>query len=414
MKKILLINLMALVLPLITLAQQKQTKDKGYFKELDKGFYEKNILRGIEDFEEPKTELPKRTAYKIDLSNRIVPKSVDEFTGYWKNDPISQGATGTCWSFSTTSFFETEVYRITKRQVKISEMYTAYWEYVEKAMRFVDERGNSLFDEGSEANAVTRIFKKYGAVPLDAYTGMKNGQSYHNHKKMVDEMKAYLESIKQSNSWNTELNISTIKSIMDFYMGQPPKTVKVDGKEISPQQYLKDVLKLVPDDYVDVMSLVSESYWKKAEYKVEDNWWHSADYYNVPLEVYMDVLKKSIRNGYTVCIGGDTSESGFDSWSNVAVVPTYDIPSEYIDEYARQLRFSNKTTTDDHGMHLVGFKEIEGEDWYLIKDSGAGSRNCSKESKNFGYYFFHEDYIKLKIMDFMVHKDMFKDHLNKF
>jgi bleomycin hydrolase len=243
---------------------------------------------------------------------------------------------------------------------------------------------------------------------------MKNGQSHHNHKKMVDEMKAYLESIKQSNSWNSELTISTIKSIMDFYMGQPPKTVKVDGKEISPQQYLKDVLKLVPDDYIDVMSLVSESYWKKVEYKVEDNWWHSADYYNVPLEVYMDVLKKSIRNGYTVCIGGDTSESGFDSWSNVAVVPTYDIPSEYIDEYARQLRFSNKTTTDDHGMHLVGFKEIEGKDWYLIKDSGAGSRNCSKESKNFGYYFFHEDYIKLKIMDFMVHKDMFKDHLNKF
>jgi bleomycin hydrolase len=265
MKKILLLNLFALVVPIIVFAQQKQAKDKGYFKELDKGFYEKNILRGIEDFEEPKTELPKRTAYKIDLSNRNVPKSVDEFTGYWKNNPISQGATGTCWSFSTTSFFETEVYRITKKQVKISEMYTAYWEYVEKAIRFIEQRGNSLFDEGSEANAVTRIFKKYGAVPLDAYTGMKNGQSYHNHKKMVDEMKAYLESVKQSNSWNNDLIVSTIKSIMDFYMGQPPKTVKVDGKEISPQQYLKEVLKLVPDDYIDVMSLVSESYWKKAE-----------------------------------------------------------------------------------------------------------------------------------------------------
>ena len=203
MKKILLINLMALVLPFISLAQQKQAKDKGYFKELDKGFYEKNILRGIEDFEEPKTELPKRTAYKIDLSNRIVPKSVDEFTGYWKNNPISQGATGTCWSFSTTSFFETEVYRITKKQVKISEMYTAYWEYVEKTIRFIEQRGNSLFDEGSEANAVTRIFKQYGAVPLDAYTGMKNGQSYHNHKKMVDEMKWSLDEGVSNGFLNT-------------------------------------------------------------------------------------------------------------------------------------------------------------------------------------------------------------------
>ena len=414
MKRIQSLFFAAIVIPSLAIAQQKPVKDKGYFKELDKGFYEKNILRGIEDYEVPKAAEPKRTAYKVDLSGRNIPKSVDEFTGYWKNEPISQGATGTCWSFSTTSFFETEVYRITKKQVKISEMYTAYWEYVEKAIRFVDERGNSLFDEGSEANAVTRIFKKYGAVPLDLYTGMKNGQSYHNHKKMVDEMKAYLESSKQNNSWNKDLILSTIKSIMDFYMGQPPKSVKVDNKEISPQQYLKDILKINPDDYVDVMSLISEPYWKQVEYKVEDNWWHSADYYNVPLDIYMEVLKKSIRNGYTVCIGGDTSESGFDSWSNVAVVPTYDIPSEYIDEYARQLRFSNKTTTDDHGMHLVGFKELEGKDWYLIKDSGAGSRNCSKDSKNFGYYFFHEDYIKLKIMDFMVHKDMVKEYLTKF
>ena len=58
--------------------------------------------------------------------------------------------------------------------------------------------------------------------------------------------------------------------------------------------------------------------------------------------------------------------------------------------------------------------EKNGKDWYLIKDSGAGSRNCAQDSKNFGYYFFHEDYVKLKMMDFMVHKDMLKDYLPKF
>jgi bleomycin hydrolase len=65
-------------------------------------------------------------------------------------------------------------------------------------------------------------------------------------------------------------------------------------------------------------------------------------------------------------------------------------------------------------MHLVGYLEKDGKDWYLIKDSGAGSRNCGKESKNFGYYFMHEDYIKLKIMDIMVHKDVAKDIISKF
>ena len=59
----------------------------------------------------------------------------------------------------------------------------------------------------------------------------------------------------------------------------------------------------------------------------------------------MRAVKSSIKNGYTLFIGGDVSESGYDSHAEVAVVPSYDIPSEYIDENARQFRFSNKTTT---------------------------------------------------------------------
>ncbi len=78
---------------------------------------------------------------------------------------------------------------------------------------------------------------------------------------------------------------------------------------------------------------------------------------------------------------------------------------------ARQFRFSNKTTTDDHGIHLVGYLNKDGKDWYLIKDSGAGSRD---DVKNFGYYFYSDDYVKLKMMDFMVNKNAVKDLLSKF
>lgn len=389
-------------------------RDRGTFRDLKPGYYENSILRGIEDAEVQQAPEKKRRAFKIDLSTFNPPTSVEEFTTYWRNEPISQGATGTCWSFSTTSFFETEVYRLTKQTIKISEMFTAYWEYVEKAKRFVQERGNSVFDEGSEANAVKRIFKQYGAVPENLYTGLKPGQTYHTHKKMVAEMKAFMESVKQNNQWNEAWVVSTIQSILNSHMGAPPTQVAWQGKTYTPTAFLKDVMKLVPDDYVDVMSLLDKPYYTRAEYEVEDNWWHDASYCNVPLDVFMQVLRQAIRKGYTIAIGGDTSESGFDSWNNTAVVPSYDIPSEYIDEYARQLRFTNKTTTDDHGMHLIGYVEKNGQSWYLVKDSGAGSRNCAKDSKNFGYYFFHEDYIKLKIMDFMVHKDAFRDELTKF
>ena len=117
-----------------------------------------------------------------------------------------------------------------------------------------------------------------------------------------------------------------------------------------------------------------------------------------------------------MAIGGDVSEAGFLAReANAAVIPSFDIPSAAIDENARQFRFSNETTTDDHGMHVVGYLEKDGVTWYLVKDSGAGSRTGGKENnKNFGYYFFHEDYVKLKMMDFTVHKDMMKDFLPKF
>ncbi|MCE2847038.1 MAG: C1 family peptidase [Sphingobacteriales bacterium] len=379
------------------------------------GFFDKDVMTGIEKFQEVQVPKKVKPALKIDVSSfGWVPKSVGEFNTWWKSDPISQGNTGTCWSFSTTSFFETEVYRLTKQTIKISPMYTAYWEYVEKARGFVVSRGASNFDEGSEGNAVVRIYRKYGAVPLESYTGMLPGQTHHNHETMAAEMRAYLASVKANNAWDEQGVLSTIRSILDHYMSAPPAAVVVNGKSLSPQQYLDQVLKLRMDDYVDVTSIMAKPYWTRVEYEVPDNWWHDSSYYNVPLNEYMDLVKKSIRKGYTLMIGGDVSETGFDAWSQIAVVPSYDIPSAYIDENARMMRFANGSTTDDHGMHLVGYLEKDGKDWYLVKDSGAGSRNCGKESENFGFYFMHEDYVKLKMMGVLVHKDMAAELLKRF
>jgi bleomycin hydrolase len=299
-------------------------------------------------------------------------------------------------------------------KVKLSEMYTVYWEYVEKTRRFIQERGNSAFEEGSEANAVTRMWKKYGIVPESDYSGLPVSRKFHNSEDMVTEMKAYLQSLKAGSAWNEEAAITTIKSIMNHYMGEPPTEIMVEGKKISPLQYLHDIIRINPDDYVDILSYEQEPFYKHVEYKVPDNWWHSTDYSNVPLDVFMDALKKVVRNDYTVSIGGDVSEPGFDRMTQCAIVPDFDIPSAFINDDARQFRFSNGTTTDDHGMHLVGYLEKDGKDWYLIKDSGSGSRNNDPNAAEFGYYFFSSDYVKLKMMDFMVHKDAVKDLLEKF
>lgn len=406
MKNYFVLILMSFLLSPVLFAQN-ENKNKGEFIESKSDFYE-NMTGEIQKFNEPEKEIKK--AFKVDFSGMDLPKSLSEFKYYWHNPPVSQGMTGTCWSFSATSYFETEIYRIHKREVKLSPIYTAYWEYVEKTRRFIRERGNSAFAEGSEANAIPRIWGKYGIVPLEAYSGMLPGQVYHDHTKLIDEMKNYLNFVKMNSMWNEEEAVATIKDIMNHYLGEPPSKFNYEGKEYTPKEFFGKVVDLKMDDYIDVVSYMQEPFYKKVEYKVTDNWWHSKDYYNVPVDVFMIIIKTAIKNGYTIAIGGDVSEAGYDSRVKCAIVPTFDIPSDFIDDYSRQFRFTNGTTGDDHGLHLVGYMTKNGKDWFLIKDSGAGSKNVEPK----GYYFYHEDYIKLKIMDIMIHKDAFESIFDQY
>ena len=375
---------------------QEIRKDKAKFEKYHNEYWQK-----IKNSSEEYNKKEPREVFKMDFSGYGLPTAVDQFTQQWYNPPISQGWTGTCWCFSTTSYLESEIYRVTNQKLKLSEMFTVYWEYVEKAKRFVEKIGNSAFAEGSEANAVTRMWKMHGIVPEENYPGKPSDQEFHDHHLMYEEMNDYLKSVKENNAWNKDEVIGNIKSILNYYMGTPPEVVEVDGKKLTPIEYLKNVVKIDPDNYIDFMSLREKPYNQMAEYKVPDNWWRSREYYNLSLDDFMKLLKAAVREGYTTAIGGDVSEAGYDAANEVAMVPTFDIPSEYIDENARQFRFSNHSTTDDHGIHIVGYMEKDGKDWYLIKDSGSGSRN----GRNPGYYFYHEDYVKLKIMNIMLPKD---------
>lgn len=405
-KFFLLIAAIAILFSFDSYAQK--TSDQGQMIIYENEFWEEIKATCIEYREKEEEPEP---SFKMKLEDLDLPESIDEFETFWYNDPISQAWSGMCWCFATTSFLESEIYRVHGEKIKISELHTVYWEYVEKARRFIRERGNSLFAQGSEPNAVTRMWKKYGCVPAEQYTGLKPDQKFHDHSVMYKEMKTYLESVKDDNAWNEEQALNTIKSILNHHIGEPPKEFVYKGEVMTPKQFFENVVRLNMDDYVLFMSLIEKPYWEKTIYDVPDNWWKSHDYYNVPLDDFMKLIKDAIKEGYTLSIGGDVSETGYNSHYEVAVIPDYDIPYEYIDENARQFRFSNGTTTDDHGIHIVGWKEDDsGMMWFLIKDSGSGSRN----GPNKGYYFYREDYIKLKMMNVMMHKDAAKNILEKF
>jgi bleomycin hydrolase len=352
---------------------------------------------------------PERKKMQLDFSAIRHPGAVNEFTAVWHLPPVLQGLSGMCWCFSTTSLMESEIHRLTNREIKLSELHTVYWEYVEKARDFVRTRGKTFIGEGSESNAVFRIWKKYGAVPAAAYTGLINGRKFHDHENtLFPEIKNYLAGVKTRDAWNEDEVVATVRAILDHYLGPPPATVVIEGRSLTPKEYLTSVVRLNPDDYVDLISLAEKPYYSRVSYDVQDNWWHSKDYYNIPLDEFMKVLKGALRSGYSAVLGGDISEAGY-SWgqAGIAVVPSFDIPSSAIDEWSRQFRFSNGTTADDHGIHAVGYAEKDGRDWYLIKDSWSSSQNNSHP----GYYFYQEDYVKLKMIGITVHRDAAREVL---
>jgi bleomycin hydrolase len=404
MKRIACALLCAFLLPAAVFAQQKapeKPKPRGVFVEPRNPFWDE-IRKSTEAAGAATT--PPRKAFVADLAGFETPLDLAAYKPVWHNPPVSQGNTNTCWCYSTTSMLESEVYRLSGRKVRLSEAFTTYGEYLERTRRFIRERGRSAVAEGSEANAVTRDWRLYGCVPLEAYPGLLPGQRFADHSKIIAEVKGYLDHVKASNAWDEEAALRTVRAILDHYLGAPPERFTVEGREYTPQTYLREYLRIDLDDYVNVVSYEQQPFGRQVEYEVPDNWWHAADYWNVPLDTFMTILRGALERGYSAALGGDVSEPGRSPEKKVFMIPDFDIPSSAIDDDARQFRFSNGSTTDDHGIHLVGYLQKDGKGWFLVKDSGSSAFNHEPK----GYYVLTEEYVKLKMMDFMVHKDAVK------
>ena len=211
---------------------------------------------------------------------------------------IDQGATGTCWSFATTSFLESEHERIHKRKIDLSEMYFARMAYLEKARRYVMLQGKTQLSEGGLSHDLPALIRLHGAVPESAYSGLCDGSTKHDHKELFELIKASLEVLakedwKPSKRWE-----AAILGIVDAYVGTPPKSVVIEGKTLTPKEYADDVLKLPIDHYVEVMSSGATPFHQAAELLVPDNWLRYQGYWNVPIDEFMEILDHALRSGY--------------------------------------------------------------------------------------------------------------------
>lgn len=332
----------------------------------------------------------------------------------------NQGMTGTCWSFSTLSFFESEVMRVKKiKGVKLSEMFVVRKTYSLKAENFVRMHGNATFAEGGEPSDVITCWKTYGMVPQEVYNnGFRELETFpYNHKQMDSTLSAEIRKVTDPK--NTKVDPAaykaTIESILDKYLGKAPEEFDYKGKKYTPKSYAAE-LGLNVDDYVAFSSFTHQPYYKPFILEVPDNWaWKQ--YTNIPLDEMMKIVDNTVANNYGVAWAADVSEPYFRFKDGLALVPEgWDKMSDAdkdacfakpckqaaITTEMRQEGFDNWSTQDDHGMHIIGTaNDQSGNKYYLIKNSWGSKRNdCD------GYFYASPEYLMLKTISITVHKKM--------
>lgn len=352
----------------------------------------------------------------------------------------SQGYTGTCWSFSALSFFESELMRQGNDNPDLlSEMFIVRKAYESKAEKYIRMDGKINFSEGGAFHDIPYVIRNYGIVPLEAYEGLNYGSSKHNHSELFSVLDGAVQGLLDhmhnkrtkslTSAWKPALN-----GILDAYLGEDIKEFELDGKKYTPKSYA-EAIGLNMDDYLSLTSFTNHEMNKECFLQIPDNWaWGKS--YNVSLDDLMDATEYALRNGYSVAWGADVSEDGFSFRNGLAINPVdagtievsgsnnknfsdagaakksnaFKTPVEEVDvtPEIRQEGYDNKTTTDDHGMHIVGlYKDQKGTRYFLVKNSW-GTGNYPE-----GYLYVSESYFKWKTINVYLHKDGLSKDMKK-
>ena len=337
-----------------------------------------------------------------------------------------QGSSGTCWSYSGNSFLESEMIRMGKQPIDLAEIFTARMSYHDKAKLYVLNNGTGItWGEGGALHDVINMFRKYGIVPQEIYTGLVNGQTRNNFAEMSEVIKEMLNIYAKNPSKKLSANwLDNIDSMLDAYLGKIPETFTYNNKKYTPKTFAKEVVGINPDDYVEISSYKDYPYYKPFVLPVPDNWSHDR-VWNVPMEELTTIIDYAIKNGYTVGWATDVSEPYFSYKNGIAYVPNINLnnidaetkanlfngpkPDKVITEDMRQDALNNLTTTDDHGMQITGLaKDQTGKEYYIVKNSW-GSTNDYK-----GYLYATKPYVQFTSTAILVHKDGIpKDILKK-
>ena len=360
-----------------------------------------------------------------------------------KKNPITsikdQNRSGTCWDYSTLSFFEAEILKKSGKTYDLSEAFVANKTYMDRAIQVVRLHGDCQFSEGGSAYDPLYCLEHYGIVPQSAedYPTTNPDDSLFNFNEFFSVMTPYVEAVAKNKASRISPNWKQgLQGILDSYLGKAPESFTYEGKNYTPKSFAES-LGLNWSDYVSITSYTHHPFWTSFAVEVQDNW-RNPQSYNVPMNDMMRIIDNAIDNGYTVAWGGDVSEPGFTRKGLAYMVDAkkiednkgsdmahwlglsntekrnlidslgVNVPEVTPTQKQRQERFDDWELTDDHGMLIYGVaKDQKGKEYYMVKNSWADTGDYH------GIWYMTKNFIAANTMDFLVNKNAIPKDIRK-
>ena len=350
----------------------------------------------------------------------------------------NQYRSGTCWCFSALSFLESEVIKAKNLKDEaafpdFSEMFIIRHAYMDRAWKYVRLNGHLNMAAGSGFGDVLEVVRDKGLITQEAYSGLNYGYDLPVQGELDAVLKGYVDAVvKNPNRKLTPVWPKGFEGILDAYLGEVPEKFTVGAASYTPESY-RDALGINPDDYVNFSSYTHHPFYTQFAIEVEDNWrWSPC--WNLPLDEFMAVIDNALKNGYTVLWGGDVSEPGFtrdglailldvENQSNAGSDQarwTGPVPQDAsgpapvvfkeleVNQENRQVMFDEKSSTDDHGMHIYGIAHDQnGTKYYLVKNSWGVTGAYD------GIWYMSENFVKAKTLNFVVNKKAVPSNIAK-